>query len=256
MLSSKLEQDRTAFFRFVEHANECSQVEGAVFITPYGEALIHSYYWEGLALLSRNPRLDAIGAQSNFSFPVEKMVATFFAHGGIPNKLRLWGTFHPQMTTVEDFTSQCRLLSMHGIAHSTGVVGVPQQIPDIKKLREALPSSTYLWINKMDGLGRNYTEAEIEFFSSIDPNFPLELTHHKSDVPRCADNRFVDADGTMHRCNLSRQVIGNFYTSQTPTATASCGCKECSCYLAYCNLPLKELSCFGEYPAFRVAITQ
>lgn len=256
MLSSELEKDKTAFFRFVQRANDNPLVEGAVFITPYGEALIHSYYWEGLAHLSRNPRLDAIGAQSNFSFPIKKMVDTYLKHDGTIHKLRLWGTFHPQMTTVENFANQCEILDAYGIAHSVGVVGVPAQIPDIQKLREALPASTYLWINKMDGLGRNYTEAEIAFFTNIDSNFPLELAHYKADINRCSDNRFVEADGSIRRCNISRQVLGNFYTLEDNVTTTPCRCRECSCYLAYCNISLKELEVFGAYPAFRVPTTQ
>ena len=53
------------------------QKGGAVQIVPYGEALIHPYYWEGLAALSRSPVIDAVGAQSNFSFPTEEMLSVY-----------------------------------------------------------------------------------------------------------------------------------------------------------------------------------
>lgn len=254
-LTSELEQDKSDILHFIARAYERTDMAGAVFIVPYGEALVHAYYWEALAKLSRHPQLEAVGAQSNFSFPVEKMIHIFLEHGGNLQKLRLWGTFHPQMTTVEKFVRQCELLKLNDIAHSAGVVGVPSQIPDIKKLRETLPSSTYVWINKMDGLGRTYTEAEINFFTNIDPHFPLELAHHRADSTLCRQNIFVEADGSMHRCNLSKTVLGSFYASEK-ISDAPCSRRECSCYLAYCNLPLAELADFGDYPAFRVPAHQ
>lgn len=62
---------------------------GAVQIVPYGEALIYPYYWEGLAALSKSPVIDAVGAQSNFSFPVKEMLSVYRNHGGELEKLRL-----------------------------------------------------------------------------------------------------------------------------------------------------------------------
>ena len=106
----ELEEDRQALFRFISRMDGLHSAEGALQIIPYGEALIHPYYWEGLAQLSRNPRLDAVGAQSNFSFPVKEMLSVYRQHSGNISKLRLWGTFHPEMTTVEQFVRQCNLL--------------------------------------------------------------------------------------------------------------------------------------------------
>ncbi len=90
---------------------------GAVLIAPYGEALIHDYYWEALGALSGNPRVEAAGAQSNFSFPVDQMLDIYHRHGGDLKKLRLWGTFHPEMTSVEQFTATCRRLSERGVLY-------------------------------------------------------------------------------------------------------------------------------------------
>lgn len=251
--SREQQADKEALFRFVERINGQQEFGGAVQIVPYGEALVHSYYWEGLARLSQNPRLDAVGAQSNFSFPVEQMISTFCSHGGKVDKLRLWGTFHPEMTTAEQFVHQCRLLTSRGISYCVGAVGVPRQLEAIRQLRELLPSSVYLWINKMDGLGRNYTCSEMEAFLQIDEYFEMELLHHKADVALCGDNRFVEADGTMHRCNRCRQSLGNLYDGWLEKETGYyCSRKECDCYLSYCNREEEQLLFFQPYPAFRI----
>lgn len=252
--------DKEALFRFIERINGQQEFGGAVQIVPYGEALVHSYYWEGLARLSQNPELDAVGAQSNFSFPVERMVSVFCSHGGNADKLRLWGTFHPEMTTVEQFVEQCRRLTTKGISFCVGAVGVPGQLETIRQLRESLPPSVYLWINKMDGLRRAYTNKEIEAFLEIDEYFELELLHHKADAALCGDNRFVEADGTMRRCNRCRQRLGNLYDGWTEKERASvpeetgryCSRKECDCYLSYCNRKEEQLLFFQPYPAFRI----
>ncbi len=246
------QNDKAAFFRFVENACDGEMVQGAVQIVPYGEALIHSYYWEGLARLSCNAHLDAVGAQSNFSFPVKQMLSCFKGQGGDIDKLRLWGTFHPEMTSLEAFVEQCRQLTKQKISYCVGVVGVPEYISIIRKLRHALFDSVYLWVNKMDGLGRAYTMSEKKVFLEIDPYFEMELSHHKSDETLCMDHRFVEADGTIRHCNLTRQTIGNFYYNNAPDKTMVCGRKECSCYLSYCNRKEVVPGSFLPYPAFRI----
>lgn len=248
----ELKQDRQAFFRFINRIDELPSAEGAIQIIPYGEALIHPYYWEGLARLSQNPRLDAVGAQSNFSFPVRKMLSVYCQHGGVIKKLRLWGTFHPEMTTAEQFIKQCTLLSSQNVSYCVGAVGVPEQLDTIRFLRKSLPGSIYLWINKMDGMKRSYTPSETKNFLEIDPYFELELIHHKANAALCADSRFVEADGAMRQCNLSRQNLGNFYDNPAAATTLSCARKECSCYLAYCNRMEPEMISFLPYPSFRI----
>ena len=205
------DKDKKALFQFVEAVEQSAQVEGAVQIVPYGEALIHEYYWEALAKLSQNSRIDAVGAQSNFSFPVEKMLSVYCDKGGVIDKLRLWGTFHPEMTDVDRFVKQCMLLLDAKVKFCVGVVGVSEHLPMITEIRNALPQNVYVWINKMDGLRRPYTKEEIEAFLEIDEYFGTELTHFKADVSLCGENRFVEADGTMRRCNICRQTVGNFY---------------------------------------------
>ncbi len=257
--SRERQADKEALFRFINEINGQQEFGGAVQIVPYGEALVHSYYWEGLARLSQNPRLDAVGAQSNFSFPAELMISTFCKQGGRLDKLRLWGTFHPEMTSIEQFVQQCLFLSSQGISYCVGAVGVPGQWETIRRLRSLLPSSIYLWINKMDGMKRPYTSSEIEAFLEIDEYFEMELLHHRADASLCGDNWFIEADGTIHRCNICRQSLGNLYDYDNKEMNMiqkekrnSCSRRECSCYLSYCNREEEQLLFFRPYPAFRI----
>ncbi len=244
------QEDKKALFSFVDAMKKEGR-EGAVQIVPYGEALIHRYYWEALAGLSQNPSLDAVGAQSNFSFSVEEMIEHFLQCGGDKGKLRLWGTFHAEMTSIDRFVRQCEKLLEKGISFCAGAVGVPEQIEMIQELRRKLPEEVYLWINRMDGLKRNYTPEEIAAFVEIDEYFELELKHHPANPDKCMQNRFVEADGSLSFCNISRQTIGNLYEKENPEA-ALCKRKECSCYLSYCNQKLEQQLFFYPYPAFRI----
>lgn len=263
-----IQKDQQAFFHFIDQMIQ-QQNGGALLVVPYGEALIHPYYWEGLAALSKSPAMDAVGAQSNFSFSAEQMLAVYRTHGGVLEKLRLWGTFHPEMVTAERFAQQCRFLTEQGISYCVGAVGVPEQLEQIRALRKMLPDSVYLWINKMDGLKRRYTDGEIAAFTKIDPYFRQELKHYRADPAACGDSRFVEADGTMGRCNISRQKIGNFYEEsgrnrkeghldceqlESRHDSRYCSRKECSCYLAYCNREDAVIPFFRPYPAFRIPV--
>ena len=70
-LSEKeLGKDREQWKAFVEtfQAHGRRMRIGALMVVPYGEALIHSWYWEGLARISALPWIEAVGAQTNFSF--------------------------------------------------------------------------------------------------------------------------------------------------------------------------------------------
>lgn len=257
---TEIRKDEVDLSRFVDtllqrmDADILREEFAAVQIVPYGEALIHSCYWREMARLSRHPGIEAVGAQSNFSFVPEEMLDIFRENGGVLSKLRLWGTFHPQMISVDDFAEQCEHLIMQGVAFCVGAVGVPEHIDEIQALRRRLPESVYLWINKMDGLGRSYTEEEIQSFLQIDEYFQMELLHHRADTEMCAHSVFVEAGGTMRRCNISRKVIGNFYTSEQggQGKEVGCGRRECSCFLSYCNRHMYELLFFEPYPAFRI----
>ncbi len=255
----QLEEDERALFRFVERIGQ-KKFAGAIQIVPYGEALIHQYYWRALAKLSRLPQIEAVGAQSNFSFSVEQMLGEFEKAGGEKEKLRLWGTFHPDMVSEQDFLGVCHELKEAGILFCAGAVGVPENVSLLLRIREKLDPTVYFWINKMEGLGRKYSREEIQAFSGLDPYFPLELRHYRADSTHCGSALFCDSKGDVYACNRCRHRSGNLYTEDPGEALSHisgddriCDRRECDCYISYCNRDdLKEMAAFGPYPAFRI----
>lgn len=249
----QIEQDRAEFYRFVEKM-EREEFHGAVQIIPYGEALVHEYYWEGLARLSRSVHIEAVGAQSNFSFPLEQMLRVFDQAGGQRGKLRLWGTFHPEMISVDDFLNQCYRVQSEGVLFSVGVVGVPEHLELIRVLRKGLDERIYLWINKMDGLHRPYTVEEIQAFLELDEYFELELIHHRAEAEQCSGAVMVRGDGSIFPCNLCHTKMGNLYRGGLEQIRPrNCSRKECNCYISYCNRAGRpEFIFFQPYPAFRI----
>lgn len=263
----ELERDREDFERFcrsIETRAEELDV-GAVFVVPYGEASIHRWYWEGLGRLSAVPGMDRVGLQTNLSFSVEECLKIFDFYGGIrapgnggENRLReklcLWATFHPEMTDTDVFADKCRRLAGSGVSLCAGAVGVPRNIPVLARLREALPSDVYLWINRMDGLGRNYTDEEKAAFSGLDPFFEMELKSPAADAGMCRDRCFVEAGGRIRACNISGPKEADWYKDGAEDIFRPvCGKKRCTCYLAYGGrADFEGRQFFGSYPVFRI----
>ena len=281
----ELEKDRQNFGRFCESiADRAAELDiGAVFVVPYGEASIHRWYWEGLGRLAGLDGLDRVGLQTNLSFSVEECLVIFDLYSGDANreniresdketcketaektvrgisgaarrKLCIWATFHPEMTDMETFVEKCHRLADSGVNLCVGAVGAPQNIPLLGRLRERLSPDLYLWINKMDGLGRVYTEEEKRAFLELDPFFGLECGSPAADAAMCSDRCFVEADGRIRACNIGRIKEGNWYQSeQEEIFRPLCGKKRCSCYLAYGGrADFEGRQFFGAYPIFRV----
>lgn len=225
---------------------------GAVFITPYGEAAIHEYYWNALARLS--VVVEKTGIQTNLSFDAEHMIDIFDKAGGKRENLSIWATFHPAMTSVYEFSEKCRKISNYGINICAGAVGVPENADIIKHLRVLLPQNIYLWINKMDGLRRNYTASEIEMFTSVDPFFCDELEMHSVEPELCAGRCFIEADGKIKTCNICRPKKSDWYLScNEDIYETACTNKRCSCFLAYGGrADIYTYGIYGRYPVFRV----
>ncbi|NBI85873.1 hypothetical protein D3Z47_06475 [Lachnospiraceae bacterium] len=255
--AAELKKDRAQWFSFIQSFKEHSKSQNirALLVAPYGEALIHPWYWEGLALVSACQNTDAIGAQTNLSFPLTPSLSQFTNHGGILKKLRLWATFHPQMATAKTFASKCTALTNAGVSLCAGAVGVPDHIGVLQTLREKLPKEIYLWINKMDGLKRPYTKEEQDAFLQIDPYFLRELAPVPADMSECCGRLFVEGDGKLHTCNISPAL----HTGQkkpvipSPFPPPQCSRRLCSCYLAYGGRSsfLNQIL-FGPYPLFRI----
>ncbi|HBN56544.1 MAG TPA: hypothetical protein DD414_07190 [Lachnospiraceae bacterium] len=246
MSGRELEKDKEQWFSFVrafpEKARELKS--RALLVVPYGEALIHPWYWEGLGRISASGQADAVGAQTNLSFSVLDSLDIYLKAGGDLKKLRLWATFHPRMTTVRAFTETCRQLTDAGVLLCVGAVGVPKNLSVIRELKEALPEEIYLWINRMDGLRRRYTEEETEAFLEIDSYFSRELLSFPADPAGCRGRIFMEGDGKVRTCNIGT-------IQEQPVLT--CSRKRCSCYLAYGGrADFMNRILFGPYPLFRI----
>lgn len=256
----ELQEDRERWLRFVDSLvgeNPRRQYK-ALMVAPYGEALIHPWYLEGMARASRAAWMDAVGAQTNLSFSPEDFCSHFRQSGGRVGKLRLWATFHPEMVEEEEFAEKCKRLWEAGISLCAGSVGVPENIPRLRRLRKLLPRDIYLWVNKMDGLRRPYTEAERQEFLKIDPFFWRELLTVYADPAQCRQRMFVESDGKWRVCNIGKTMEGSWYGQESgqrreDKGKRECGRVRCSCYLAYGgrNHWTNEIL-FGPYPVFRI----
>lgn len=276
----ELERDRKEWFRFVDSLTAGGRVGSfqELMVAPYGEALIHPWYWEGLAALSRTEGMEAVGAQTNLSFLLERSLKIYGDAGGRTDKLRLWATFHPEMIHPEDFAEKCGSVWEAGIVLCAGAVGAPEYLEQIQRLRRLLPEEIYLWVNKMDGLRRDYTEAETREFLEIDPYFWQELLPVPADERQCRKRLFVESSGRRRLCNIGGVMAGNWYEEgrecgkQEPGQSSQvkdgndqdvkgtdgimpshCGRKVCSCYLAYGGREdfINQIL-FGPYPIFRI----
>ncbi len=254
MSERELGRDREQWFSFIRTLKrQCRDVR-ALMVTPYGEALIHSWYWEGLGRLSALPKMDAVGAQTNLSFPIEQSLALFREAGGILGKLRLWATFHPEMTKPEVFAERCRRLAEMGVGLCAGCVGVPDNLERLKELKSKLPQAVYLWVNSMDGLNRPYTDKERQAFLELDPYFMQEVLPVEADVKLCGERLFAEGDGRLRTCNIAPILRERWEeTTELEFPDPVCRQKRCSCYLAYGGQQdwVRHML-FGPYPLFRI----
>lgn len=256
MSERELERDKKQWLSFQADFEKCAAALSlrALMVVPYGEALIHSWYLEGLAHISSLSGIDAVGAQTNLSFHVQEFLTCFEKAGGRIDKLRLWATFHPEMTTVLEFAKKCRELKQAGVVFCAGAVGAPENAPLLRELRDKLPRETYLWVNKMDGLKRRYTAEEERVFTEIDPYFFRELIPTPADFTKCEGRLFVEGNGAVHTCNISRKMETSWKEwGKTSFPAPSCGRKQCSCFLAYGGREdFINKMLFGDYPLFRI----
>lgn len=257
----ELEKDRRQWQEFcasfaeksLDPADTWAGDTGAVMVAPYGEALIHPWYWEGMAFLSGLPNIEAVGAQTNLSFNQDEALSIFDRMDGRRNKLRLWATFHPEMVSVSCFSEQCQQIKKEGVGICAGAVGVPDNITLLRQLRKALPEDIYLWINRMDGLKRPYLPQEEASFHEIDPYFSQELLIRKAEPSQCRGRLFVDGDTTVRVCNIGRPLKEQWPLYIPGSYIEDCGSSVCSCFLAYGGRKdFENRLLFGRYPLFRI----
>lgn len=213
--------------------------------------MIHPYYWEAIAELCEHQTIRCVGCQTNLSFTVSEFAAQV---SNCIKKLRLWCSFHPSQTRIDEFLSQCARLRDFGIRFCVGAVGdsVSGNINILTELRRCLPDDVYFWINALER--HKYTVEEQRAYQEIDPLFSLETASFDADPSLCSAGRnslFVEADGSAYACNVSRVRLGSIYGDLIRGNV--CMAKECKCYLAYANrIDVPQISIFGENLPFRI----
>ncbi|NUP14311.1 MAG: radical SAM protein [Polyangiaceae bacterium] len=244
-----LERDRASLRRFVDWVDSERGRRVSVFFTPWGEALVRHWYREAIAELSRLPNVARVAIQTNLSAPLAFLDRTD------SSKVGLWCTYHPEWTTLDRFVGRVEWLRRRQLRHSVGVVGFRRFFPEIERLRAALPSSTYLWVNavKSHEGGERYTEDDVAFLSNIDPLFGANRFAHSSKDRACKTGDTVvsvDGEGIVRRCHFVREPIANLYEPgalDRALAPRPCPNDRCGCHIGYVHLDELELySFFGE----------
>ncbi len=223
----ELHQDREQLNRFVDWVNQSRKALG-VFITPWGEAIIHRYYRQAMVRLSQMSHVHRVAIQTNLSGHLDDLQEARV------DRLALWATFHPGETDLTRFLSRCDTLQRLQIRFSVGVVGFKQHFDAIGELRRRLPAEVYLWINVPKSSGIEFSDDELEFIRSIDPYVRWNTDRWPSEAVACQTGHTsltVDSQGDVRRCHFVDDVIGNIYRddiwkrlSPTVCPNATCGC--------------------------------
>lgn len=240
-------EDKQAWERFITAIEQWEGESLQLFIIPYGEALIHRYYREGIVRLASLPQVTGISCQTNLSFPAARWLDELHASAAPVSKMKLWASFHPEMTSVNDFVQQLHTLHQAGMEVCAGAVGNPTAKITLHELRNALSPEIYLFINAMQGLKTPLSEEDIRFFSQLDNLFEYDLKNAPARWDDCSGGRsscFVDWKGDMYACPRSQVKIGNFYEDNGLDLSLPCRRKVCDCYIAFSNLcshPLQQV---------------
>lgn len=242
----QLRTDRAALERFtawVAGRRETGDTLSLLF-TPWGEALVRSWYRRALVDLSRLPHVRRVAVQTNLSCRTDWLAEAD------PATLALWVTYHPGQVTHDRFLAKCRELDALGVRYSVGVVGQPEHLAGARRLRDELSPGVYLWVNAAEG--RVYTDAEAADWTALDPHFGYSRHAHPSGGRPCRTGESVlsvDGDGTVRRCHFVRDVLGNLYDGsyRSRLQPRTCPSPVCDCHIGYVHLetlPLYDL--FGD----------
>ena len=246
-------QDEQAWNRFITAIEQWKGGPLQLFIIPYGEALIHRYYRKGIIHLAALPQVAGISCQTNLSFSADEWLDEFPATPALISKIKIWASFHPEMTSVESFVRRLHTLYNAGIQVCAGAVGNPMAKSVLSDLRNALLPDIYLFINAMQGLKSPLSVEDIRFFTQLDNLFEYDLKNASAQWTICSGGRsscFIDWKGDIFACPRSQVKIGNFYQNQMLAPLLPCRRKVCDCYIAFSNLtnhPLHRIMGAGAF---------
>ncbi len=229
-----LEADRAGLARFVAWAQQWSGPSLHILFTPWGEALVRSWYREALVALSHLPQVGVVAAQTNLSMPLG------WLQGADRSTAALWTTWHPTQGGLERFLARCAQLDELGVRYSVGVVGVREHLAAIEALRSRLAPSVYVWVNAYQRVPDYYTDAERARIRAVDPRFDDNRPHVSlGRACRAGHTHFtVDGEGGVRRCHFVPEVLGNLYTDglQQLLRPRTCPRATCRCHIGYVNL--------------------
>lgn len=225
---AELAHDRGCLERFVGWAAAKSDRTLGVLFTPWGEALVRTWYQDALVRLTHLPHVRKAAIQTNLSCKLD------WVEAADRTKLALWCTFHPGETTRDRFLAKCRELLARGVRFSVGVVGLKEHVAEIDALRAELPADVYLWVNAFKREPDYYSPEMLADLERIDPHFRTNTVYHASRGGACRAGSSVISvagDGTARRCHFVDTPIGNIYAPdfdanlvERPCPNATCGC--------------------------------
>jgi hypothetical protein len=241
----ELRADQDSLDRFVSWCVARSQTNLSVFFTPWGEALVRSWYRKAITMLSLSPNIRRVAVQTNLSCSLDWLTAVD------PAKLGIWATYHPGEVSRDQFLRKCLTLLDLGIHFSVGVVGMKEHLVEAQALRAQLPDEVYLWINAYKRAADYYDTAQFAAFEAIDPLFPINAKNHPSLGRPCRTGQSVisvDGDGVVRRCHFIKTPIGNIYDPvfEQSLQPRDCTNNTCGCHIGYVHMPeLKLYELYG-----------
>jgi len=238
--AGELARDRQALVRFTDWIASQNDWDFSILFTPWGEALIHRWYQQALAQLSYLPNVRKVAIQTNLSGQLDWLKLAD------ANTLAFWVTFHPEWADRQQFLSQCLTLDRLKFKFSVGMVGFTRFKAEIAALRESLPAHIYLWINAVKRELPDLSPGDRDFFTQIDPLYPLNTQYYPAWGQYCRAGSSVisvDGDGTMRRCHFIKQPIGNIYDRNFAESLFDRPCtnQTCHCHIGYVHLDYLNL---------------
>jgi MoaA/NifB/PqqE/SkfB family radical SAM enzyme len=242
---ASLARDAADLSRFVAWAARARRPL-AILFTPWGEALIRRHYRTAMVELSHVREVVKVAIQTNLSCELG------WIREANRETIALWCTYHPSQVERASFLAQCAELGDAGIRFSVGMVGLKQDMDEIRAMRRALPADVYLWINAYKARPEYYSDDDVRTLTEIDPLFSLNRTSHASLGESCRSGEraiTVDGDGTVRRCHFVPSPIGNLYAPdfEESLRPRPCPNTECRCHIGYAHLEKLHLDdVFGD----------
>jgi hydroxymethylpyrimidine pyrophosphatase-like HAD family hydrolase/MoaA/NifB/PqqE/SkfB family radical SAM enzyme len=256
LCETELMKDKECLNRFCNFIDSTEfRNEISVFLTPYGEGLIHQYYIDTIVRLALNPKCRVISCQTNLSFNADAFIRSLKASKVDLSKIKLWASCHPEMVSIDEFVNKVNQLKA-SIDLCTGIVAIPEDLQNVFELRKRLPKDIYMWINAKEREKTKYSHSQVKSLIQADPLFSRELQKYRVQNSCCHagnDSVFIRANGDVFPCHMNKKRLFNIYTDSGPVPPFQCNRRFCDCYLAYSHRFNSNLGrYFGDYVPVRV----